>query len=544
MSIPTSQPKLAWTGERMIPGVCDPATEMFHYQRYLYFRPWYADRKVIDAASGEGYGTHYASLWATEANGFDIAGDAVAYANQRYSGARYSQSDVCKVDYSEADLVVSFETIEHLPDPSLFLQALSKCPGAVVISTPNRNIVSPGNSLRDKPWNEHHTIEWSPEEFRTLVEEHFPGRQIRFLGQKMRWPGILTEGLDEEAMFMIAVVDGWDLPQWPKLGIAMPTRNAERATTAVTQLSKVYPGEIQFAVVANGCSPAHVQALQEFRASNPHLLVVVENAQNKGYGAGANDGLQVLSELGGFDFYGVTNDDVFPSVDCLCEMVNAYRELETLGHKPGMIGPVSNCVNGAQEVTIAPYNNVEAFIRNSEAYHDEHHDSADSALQIRGLFFLMSGEVFERVGGFDPRFGIGNFEDDDLNLRIRAAGYTLWIAKGAYLHHEGSKTFQELGVDYNLNIQRNLQLILEKWQCDDFARLITCGGDLPGGDLYQSLTDRTPSSGLVFEMNGESVDLIHQASDIEFASWLAQALSGKSRDTRLKIIEALGSKAA
>ena len=37
----------------MIPHEADPATVLFHWQRYLYFRPWYVGKKVIDAASGE-----------------------------------------------------------------------------------------------------------------------------------------------------------------------------------------------------------------------------------------------------------------------------------------------------------------------------------------------------------------------------------------------------------------------------------------------------------------------------------------------------------
>ena len=544
MSKPSTQPSLAWTGERMIPGHCDAATEMFHYQRYLYFRPWYSERKVIDAASGEGYGTNYASLWAAEALGFDISSEAVRHASARYSAPQYSQKDVCEVDYSNADLVVSFETIEHLPDPTLFLKALAKCKGAIVISTPNRNIVSPGNKLKDKPLNEHHTVEWSPDEFSELIQSHFPGRQVRFLSQKMQWPGIPVEGLDETAMFMIAIVDGWELPHWPKLGISMPTRSAERATTAVTQLSKVYPGEMTFAVVSNGCDPANLQALKAFQEANPHLLSIIENEENKGYGMGANAGLSALSTMGGFDMYGVTNDDVIPAVDCICEMVSAYRELDTLGHRPGMIGPVSNSVNGAQQVSIGNYTDMDTLVRASEAYQREHHDSADSAIQVRGLFFLMSNEVFQKVGGFDPRFGIGNFEDDDLNLRVRAAGYTLWIAKGAFLHHEGSKTFKELGVDYSLNIQRNLQLICEKWGVLDFSELIQFGGCIPGDQVYQSLEEEPKSSGLNFAMNGENVDVIHQASDIEFVSWLMQEIGGMPRETRYKIIEAIGRQAA
>ncbi len=113
-------PTLAWTGERMVPHLADGATELFHWQRYLYFRPWYADKRVIDAASGEGYGTAYAACFATQATGFDIGADAVAHARRKYDYAKFELKDVCEADYSTADLVTSFETIEHVPDPSLF----------------------------------------------------------------------------------------------------------------------------------------------------------------------------------------------------------------------------------------------------------------------------------------------------------------------------------------------------------------------------------------------------------------------------------------
>jgi len=534
------QPTLAWTGERMIPSKCDPATEMFHYQRYLYFRPWYAGRKVVDAASGEGYGTYYASAFAAEAQGYDISREAVRYASTRYKGPRFTQKDVCEADYSDADLVVSFETIEHLPDPGAFLGALGHCKGGIVISTPNREIVSPGNKLSDKPLNPHHTIEWNAAEFKALIEKAFSGRRVRFLSQPMRWPGTVTEGLDPKGMFLLAVIDGWELPQWPSLGISIPTCNPQRALNAVTAISKLYPGKAVFALVANGCSPQDVTALRDYGHANPHLTQILTFPENRGYGIGANAGLEALKRIGGFDYYGVSNDDVFPALDCFCELVCCYRELEAQGYKPGMIGPVSNSVNGSQQVDIGAYKDIDELIRRSEIRHHAKHDSVSAALQVRGLCFLMSDEAFRTVGGFDPRFGLGNFEDDDLNLRLRAAGFTLWIADGAFLHHDGSATFKQLGLDYNLSIQRNLELILEKWGATDFSELIVNGVKAPPANLRQPLAGGgLPSSGYRVAINGEVVDLIYQASNLEFASWLAQSLNGQPREARFALIEAV-----
>src|SRR5579862_9332583 len=196
MSSPTPIPTLPWTGERMVPLAADPVTETFHWQRYLFFRPWYANRRVIDAASGEGYGLGYMATFTSRGEGYDISREAVEHAQTRYPHARFHTADVCEVDYSQAEIVTSFETIEHLPGPSKFLKALARCKGTLVISTPNRDNHSPGNKLGDKPLNPFHTVEWTPSEFAELIREHFPQRQVRFLSQENRWPGLIREGLD------------------------------------------------------------------------------------------------------------------------------------------------------------------------------------------------------------------------------------------------------------------------------------------------------------------------------------------------------------
>src|SRR5688572_32929914 len=99
MNLPSEQQELTppstmpWTGERMVPNHSDLATELFHWQRYLYFRPWYDDKKVVDAASGEGYGASYASVFAAEAKGIDISKEAVDHANKRYPHATFTPGD-------------------------------------------------------------------------------------------------------------------------------------------------------------------------------------------------------------------------------------------------------------------------------------------------------------------------------------------------------------------------------------------------------------------------------------------------------------------
>src|SRR5512147_2341045 len=85
--------------ERMIRYDTDFATEMTHWQRYLFFRPWFEGKKIVDAACGEGYGIDYASTFAEEAIGYDVSQDTISNANARYPATRFVCADVRDVDY-------------------------------------------------------------------------------------------------------------------------------------------------------------------------------------------------------------------------------------------------------------------------------------------------------------------------------------------------------------------------------------------------------------------------------------------------------------
>jgi GT2 family glycosyltransferase/SAM-dependent methyltransferase len=531
---------LPWTGERMIPFEADTVTEFFHWQRYLYFQPWYENRVVVDAASGEGYGTAYAAQFAKSGAGIDLSAEAVRHADAKYLKASFSVGDVCDVDYSGAEVVLSFETIEHLPEPGRFLDRLSLCPGAIVISTPNRLNHSPGNRLGDKPLNEHHVVEWTPSEFAELIAQHFPGRRIRMLSQENRFPGLIREGLEDSAKYAIAVVDGGELPNWPRIGISMPTCNGgQRVQDAIYNMARFYPGELEVAVVANGSSADTLSALQNMKAAWPHIVHIAALERNLGYGQGANRGLDLLTQRGGFDLFGVSNDDVIPSVMCLTELTRGLATLQRAGRNPGAIGPVSNSVNGCQCVEIGGFQTYREMMERASAHERAHHSELVETPQLRGLFFLATPECLSAIGGFDPIFGLGNFEDDDWNVRSKLAGFSLWIAPGAFLYHAGSTTFKELGLNYGQNIDRNLKLFLEKWGVPSHAEAMSlnrCPGNVP---IFTPLEATAPSSGFRMTFGLEEVDLVYQATDTEFAAAVMLALNGKPRDRRLEILNML-----
>ncbi|MBA4135680.1 MAG: glycosyltransferase family 2 protein [Opitutus sp.] len=57
-----------------------------------------------------------------------------------------------------------------------------------------------------------------------------------------------------------------------------------------------------------------------------------------------------------------------------------------------------------------------------------------------GVCFAVRREVFERIGGFDEAFRIGQFEDADFFRRARLAGFHTGVVGACFLHHFGSVT--------------------------------------------------------------------------------------------------------
>lgn len=122
-----------------------------HVARYEWARQFVrpGDR-VLDAACGLGYGTALLTdaTLAESVCGMDADPWAVAYACEHYGAARSRLSfDVCDLATLDGhppasyDLVVSFETLEHLEDPARFVEACRRLltpGGRMLCSVPNQ----------------------------------------------------------------------------------------------------------------------------------------------------------------------------------------------------------------------------------------------------------------------------------------------------------------------------------------------------------------------------------------------------------------------
>jgi O-antigen biosynthesis protein len=142
-----SNDELVFTGERFIPHQTDPLLALEHYHRYFFASRFSQGKRVIDFASGEGYGSAFLSSKAQSVIGIDIDAAAVMHAQRKYAACSNLTFEAGSCESAPSltgfDMAVGFELLEHLnPDSqSRFLENVSrvlKQDGLFLVSSPEK----------------------------------------------------------------------------------------------------------------------------------------------------------------------------------------------------------------------------------------------------------------------------------------------------------------------------------------------------------------------------------------------------------------------
>lgn len=210
---PEGVPPLALTGERTLPDVPE---ENYWFRRHLAVYEWIAarvgDKRVIDMACGEGYGSDVLAGSAASVVGVDANPEAHEHARLRYTRENLRfERDLVETFPEEADAVVFLQTIEHLRDPTAVLERFKSLVGergVVFVSTPNVLTLAPKGAERsDNPWHIH---EYRQGEFTELCGRTFGGVEMYGLFHARKL-----------AAHAVALKFGWDAIH-PRLRLTKP----------------------------------------------------------------------------------------------------------------------------------------------------------------------------------------------------------------------------------------------------------------------------------------------------------------------------------
>lgn len=247
----------------------------------------------------------------------------------------------------------------------------------------------------------------------------------------------------------------WFRPQAELLSIVIPVhRDAEVTRRCLESIMQHTHRPFEVILVDNAADDETKRVLAEFKRLYGNVTVI-ENSQNEGYPVACNRGLAAAKG----EYLVIMNNDVVVTPHWASRLMAALAVDSSIG----AVGPRTNFASGPQMVPDAQYS--ESNLDNwAEEWHRKNAGSLRAVNRLVGFLILTKREVIEQVGGFDPLFGIGNFEDDDWSLRVRLAGYKLVIADDVFVHHYGSRSFRVNMHAYASLLEVNKRLFAAKWK--------------------------------------------------------------------------------
>lgn len=248
-----------------------------------------------------------------------------------------------------------------------------------------------------------------------------------------------------------------------KLSIIIPYYNAHEFTNlCLESIFDCTSEDFEIILIDNGSSDEEISKLELFSEFGQlPQMKVIRNETNKGFPAAVNQG---FTEATG-DIICVLNNDLVVTPDWA-------EHLEWhLDHGLDVVGPRTNYIDGPQILLIDRYDNKEELYERAREHYKKNKHKRWAFPRLVGFCLMFKREVYEKIGGFDESFGIGNFEDDDWDLRAIEAGYRLGISRDVYLHHFGSVTHKLLNLDYNKLLRKNEKIFSTKWSGEDLKRL-------------------------------------------------------------------------
>ncbi|MEQ8286822.1 glycosyltransferase family 2 protein [Thalassospira sp.] len=185
-------------------------------------------------------------------------------------------------------------------------------------------------------------------------------------------------------------------------------------------LLKSLPADLPLIVVDNASRDDTLDIVVAIRPD----AQIIRNETGLGYGAAASQGLAAVKT----EFALLANPDALMTADAisaLVEAADAYPEA-------AMFGPIHKDGDG----NIEPSHNVELWKRKSygKSAYDCVPEGPISVEFLSGAVNLVRMNVMSQIGSYDPEIYL-YYEDDDMCMRLRQAGYSLVLASSSVVTH-------------------------------------------------------------------------------------------------------------
>ena len=251
--------------------------------------------------------------------------------------------------------------------------------------------------------------------------------------------------------------------------IVLSYNNANLTKQCVESIWTNTQAKIHVIVVDNNSHDEDVYKL--LSSLDQESSTIIYNNTNTGFPVGMNIGIQEAIERGSDYIVIANNDTVFTprSIDNLIDCLESDENI-------AIAVPSTNYAFSKQRIPqIGRYDSMSGMMTFAERFMLANAKTYESVSHVTGLCMAFKKEFVTEIADadgnfFDPCFGKGNFEDNDLCRRTLGAGKKLMICRDSYIHHYGSQSFKTDAGAYAKLLADNEEVFRGKW---DRRQIIT-----------------------------------------------------------------------
>ena len=240
--------------------------------------------------------------------------------------------------------------------------------------------------------------------------------------------------------------------------ILLTYNNLDYTKKCIESIRK-FANNYEIIVVDNNSTDDTVKWLKE-----QNDIKYILNSENKGFPAGCNQGIKIAKKEN--DIFLLNNDTVIMPNSIFDLRMGLYSD-----KRVGATGSVSNKVSNCQQIKVK-YDDLDGYFKYSLRNNITNESTYEKRFKLVGFAMMIKRKVLDKVGLLDERFTPGNYEDDDISVRILLEGYSLLLCKDSYIHHFGSVSFgKNLNSFWNvLNV--NSKKFQQKWgfEANNFSK--------------------------------------------------------------------------
>jgi GT2 family glycosyltransferase len=252
-----------------------------------------------------------------------------------------------------------------------------------------------------------------------------------------------------------AVADYGTPPASPTYSVIVPLYGRLNYVEYQLALFSAHPGarEVEFIYVLD--DPGKRREAQALFAAAyecfgiPCRAVLLD--RNVGFAPACNIGLEHATGT----FVAYVNSDVFPGTPDWLDRLAAHLEADPA---LGVVGPVLLFEDGSVQHRGMDFVRQREFgdwffpIHGGKGMRRGQRRGLSTSLSITGACMLMRRTLAKTAGGFDEIYAIGDFEDSDLCLKLRALGYGCAVDEGVELYHLERRSQASSALGWRMNL--------------------------------------------------------------------------------------------